>query len=120
MRQIERPLALPVDDPLLDTRQLAESTGSTPEFWDQQRTKGLGPDFVKIGRLVRYRKSAFERYLAERTVKSTAEARQLSVQDENMRRAVEAERLANKLGETPGRAASAQPRSKALRERWRL
>jgi predicted DNA-binding transcriptional regulator AlpA len=75
------PLALN-DDPLLDTPQLAELTGSTPEFWETLRSKGGGPDFLKISRLVRYRKSAIDRWFAERTVNTTTQARRFSLKNE--------------------------------------
>lgn len=65
------------DDPLLDTAQLTELTGTTAEFWGNLRTKGGGPEFIKVGRLVRYRKSAVERWFDERTVQSTTQGRRL-------------------------------------------
>lgn len=67
--------AFKFDDPLLDTGQLTQLTGTTVAFWEILRTKGGGPEFIKVGRLVRYRKSAVERWFAERTVTSTSQAR---------------------------------------------
>jgi predicted DNA-binding transcriptional regulator AlpA len=69
--------AIETSDPLLDTKQLTEITSTTPEFWEILRCKGGGPEFIKVGRLVRYKKSAVDRWFAERTVQSTAEARGL-------------------------------------------
>lgn len=65
-------------DPLIDTAQLAKETGMTTVFWESLRTRGGGPDFIKVGRMVRYRKSAVERWFGERTVRSTSEARGLT------------------------------------------
>lgn len=66
------------DDPLLETAKLVEMTGTTPQFWENLRTTGGGPEFIKVGRLVRYRKSAVDRWLLARTVNSTTQARNLS------------------------------------------
>ncbi len=65
------------EDQLLDTVHLTKMTGTTPEFWEGLRTKGGGPEFIKIGRLVRYKKSAIDRWFAARTVQSTTQARAL-------------------------------------------
>lgn len=66
-----------LNDPLLETSQLVEMTGTTPQFWENLRTTGGGPEFIKVGRLVRYRKSAVDRWFSERTVNSTTQARRL-------------------------------------------
>ena len=71
-----------MDDPLLDTSTLVEMTGTTPQFWENLRTTGGGPEFIKVGRLVRYRKSAVERWFEERTVKSTTQGKRLRKQSE--------------------------------------
>ncbi|WP_424363366.1 helix-turn-helix transcriptional regulator [Methylocystis parvus] len=65
------------DDPLIDTARLAAETGTTIEFWEALRTKGGGPDFIKVGRLVRYRRSAVDAWFERRTVRSTTQARAL-------------------------------------------
>jgi predicted DNA-binding transcriptional regulator AlpA len=65
------------NDPLLDTRQVAEKFGSTTQFVEKLRTTGEGPEFLKIGRLVRYRASAVDRWLDEQAAKSTTEARRV-------------------------------------------
>lgn len=64
-------------DALLDTAQLAAETATTVEFWEALRTKGGGPDFIKVGRLVRYRRSAVDAWFSRRTVQSTTQARAL-------------------------------------------
>jgi predicted DNA-binding transcriptional regulator AlpA len=93
------------DDPLLDTPQLAELSGSTPEFWETLRSKGGGPDFLKISHLVRYRKSAIERWFAERTVNSTAQARLFSLKNEC---AAPGPKVLRKLGR-PRKASTSEP-----------
>lgn len=51
----------------LDSRQLAAELGVAAVTLKSWRVHGTGPDFVKVGRLVRYRRSAVERWLASRT-----------------------------------------------------
>ena len=65
----------PPDDPLLTTDQVAGMFGATRAFLEQLRSVGGGPEFIKVARLVRYRRSAVERWLCERTVSNTTEAR---------------------------------------------
>ncbi len=43
------------------------------------RLEGCGPTYVKLGRLVRYRESALNRFLAERTCTSTSQRDQRGV-----------------------------------------
>ena len=57
------------DDPLLDTIQAAAEIGvepSTMEVW--RCTKRYEIPYIKIGRMVRYRRSALLRWLESRTV----------------------------------------------------
>lgn len=51
-----------VADPLLSDFDLEELTGIPRSSWQQKRFYGEGPHFVKIGRLVRYRWSEFQRW----------------------------------------------------------
>lgn len=67
------------DDPLLDTKQVAELFGSTTQFVEKLRSVGNGPEFLKIGRLVRYRKSAVDTWLAAQAVNSTFQARRARI-----------------------------------------
>jgi predicted DNA-binding transcriptional regulator AlpA len=55
------------DDPLFDTGPAAEFIGSSVPTMVRWRLGGEGPDFVKIGRLVKYRKSALERFIDQCT-----------------------------------------------------
>ena len=62
------------DDPLLDTAEAAEFLRvqrSTLAVW--RSTGRYALPFVRIGRLVRYRRSALERWRSEREFKSTGE-----------------------------------------------
>jgi excisionase family DNA binding protein len=58
-------------DPLMDQRQAAAYLDIKPgtlEVW--RSTKRYGLPFVRIGRNVRYRKSALDAFLASRTVEA--------------------------------------------------
>jgi predicted DNA-binding transcriptional regulator AlpA len=55
------------DDPLLDTPVAAAYLGSSVPTLERHRRFGTGPDWVKMGGLVRYRKSALDSYIEECT-----------------------------------------------------
>jgi len=58
-----------IKDPLLDNPQAADYIGVTPRTLEVWRcTKRYSIPFVKVGRLVRYRQSALDAFLASRTV----------------------------------------------------
>ncbi|MGJ0393308.1 MAG: helix-turn-helix transcriptional regulator [Methylocystis sp.] len=62
---------------LLDEKEVSAITGRAPATLQKDRVNGRGIPFVRIGRLVRYRKSDVTRYIAELpTFLSTAEADQ--------------------------------------------
>lgn len=65
------------NEPLFTTLQLAEKFETTPQFWEGMRTRGDGPAFIKVGRLVRYRQSAIDQWMDDRTVRSTTRGRHL-------------------------------------------
>jgi hypothetical protein len=50
-------------DPLLSERELAERFGWSPKTLQRRRWAGLPPEFVKVGRSVRYRLSAAESFI---------------------------------------------------------
>lgn len=52
-------------DPLLDDRVVEKITGRARSTLQKDRVAGRGIPFVRIGRLVRYRQSDVERYLAD-------------------------------------------------------
>lgn len=60
----------------LTTRQAAELLGVSPEYLELHRRLGDGPPFIKLtdapNGAIRYRKSALEKWLAERERQSTA------------------------------------------------
>jgi len=57
------------DDPLLDTREMAELLGVKPETLENWRTtKRYALPYIKVGRCVRYRKSDGQKFLDARTV----------------------------------------------------
>jgi excisionase family DNA binding protein len=53
---------------------VARHLGTSIRTLERKRGDGTGPRFVKVGRLVRYRESDLEAWLAAQTVQSTAEA----------------------------------------------
>jgi predicted DNA-binding transcriptional regulator AlpA len=59
------PLALP--DGLMDPRATAAYLGVSALTLADFRCKGVGPDFIKVGAAVRYRRSALESWLESRT-----------------------------------------------------
>lgn len=67
-------MAITDPDELLNQSKVAKILGTTEKFLEARRTRGGGPAFVKVGRLVRYRKSDVDRWLESRRVTSTSEA----------------------------------------------
>jgi hypothetical protein len=53
----------PNADPLLSERELAARFGWSPKTLQRRRWAGLPPEFVKVGRSVRYRLSAAESFI---------------------------------------------------------
>jgi len=71
LERIERALA--GHGTYLDTKQASELTGvaaATLECW---RRDGVGPSYVKLGRLVKYRRQDLDEYMAARIVACSAE-----------------------------------------------
>jgi hypothetical protein len=56
-------------DPLYEPRAAAEYIRSTKPTMDRWRMQRIGPDFVKIGQRVYYRKSALDCFIEENTRK---------------------------------------------------
>jgi len=62
------------EDELLTTEDLAAMTKTPPSRWHKARLTGESPPFVKLGHLVRYRKSDVLAWLAAQPrVSSTSE-----------------------------------------------
>jgi len=59
---------------LLTENEQAARWGIAPKTLANQRCRGDGPPFIKLGRLVRYDPAQTEAWLAERVRQSTSEA----------------------------------------------
>jgi predicted DNA-binding transcriptional regulator AlpA len=59
---------------LLTEAQVSEIIGRGVPTLQKDRVAGTGPQFIKMGRLVRYRPSDVQAWLAERVRRSTAES----------------------------------------------
>jgi len=51
-------------DKLMNQKEVKEITGLADSTLEQWRLKGKGPKFIKLGRLVRYRTSDVQSYIA--------------------------------------------------------
>lgn len=73
---LEAPAASPTPDPdeLLTRRETAGLCRVSERTLELLATEGGGPPFLRIGRLVRYRRSALRAWLAARERRSTPEA----------------------------------------------
>jgi helix-turn-helix protein len=61
-------------DECLDERVAARVLNTAPATLQKWRWEGKGPRFLKVGRLVRYRRSELERYLASVERSSTSDS----------------------------------------------
>jgi excisionase family DNA binding protein len=61
-------------DELLNQSKVAKILGVTEKFLEARRCRGGGVPFIRVGRLVRYRRSDIEAWLESRRVSSTTEA----------------------------------------------
>ena len=59
---------------LIDTVQLAEYLGNEVNTCEGWRLKGIGPRYIKVGRLVRYRIENVDLWLESQTRNSTCDA----------------------------------------------
>jgi predicted DNA-binding transcriptional regulator AlpA len=60
-------------EPLLDEIEVSKIFGRAVPTLQKDRLKGLGPPFVKLGRLVRYRPSEVRAWLDSQTRRSTSD-----------------------------------------------
>ena len=60
---------------LLSTKQAARMIGVSDRTLEDWRLRGIGPRFVKIGRLVRYRPADVVSFVDRPTFRNTGEAR---------------------------------------------
>jgi predicted DNA-binding transcriptional regulator AlpA len=65
--------ASPVLEHLLTVAQVSDITGRSVSTLEKDRWEGGGPPYVKMGRLVRYRPSDVQAWLAQRVRQSTSE-----------------------------------------------
>jgi predicted DNA-binding transcriptional regulator AlpA len=70
-------MPIPADnDPFLSTREIADDSGLSKSFFEKARLTGEGPEFVRMGRAVRYRSSVYRAWKDARPVfRTTREAR---------------------------------------------
>jgi predicted DNA-binding transcriptional regulator AlpA len=54
--------------PLIDEKHLCAELGISSVTATKWRAKAAGPPFIKVGRLVRYRRADVEAWLASRTI----------------------------------------------------
>ena len=60
-------------DEILSSEQYAKLTRRKPQSVRRERMRGGGPPYFRLGRRCFYRSSDIQAWIAERTVKSTAE-----------------------------------------------
>ena len=60
-------------DPLLKTPAAAPYLKVSAAWLEKKRVTGGGPVYIKIGRLVSYRRSVLDEYLAARECRSTSD-----------------------------------------------
>lgn len=63
-----------MSDELLDTDDVAAYIGLSPVTLRKWRMTGAGPNFVRLGRAVRYRKAVIDAFLTAREYATTTEA----------------------------------------------
>jgi hypothetical protein len=69
-----RPVTADCTSELLVELEAAEVMRLSPRTLQQWRVQGRGPPFIRLGRAIRYRRSAIAEYLAAHTAASTTEA----------------------------------------------
>ena len=63
-----RPMKASDDSPFIDEKRLCSDLGISSVTATKWRAKAEGPPFIKVGRLVRYRRTDVDAWLASRTV----------------------------------------------------
>ena len=63
-----RPTEIARDSPFIDEKQLCAHLGISSVTATKWRAQAVGPPFIKVGRLVRYRRADVETWLRSRTV----------------------------------------------------
>lgn len=62
---------------LLNEKVVAKQLGCQVKTLQAWRVRGGGPEFVRVGRLVRYNPRSIEAWVESRTARSTSDARHL-------------------------------------------
>ncbi|MBC7767420.1 MAG: helix-turn-helix domain-containing protein [Phycisphaerales bacterium] len=73
----KRTIHVPAEDRRLTVEEAAELLSVSVKTLEAWRRLGKGPEFVKLGRSVRYTMRALDRFTRERTVRNSAEGRLL-------------------------------------------
>ena len=68
MSTLDTPTKALNDSMLIDEKQLCTDLGISSVTATKWRARAEGPPFIKVGRLVRYRRSDVEAWLVSRTV----------------------------------------------------
>lgn len=61
------------DDFMIDQKAMSKVLGISTKTAETWRVRGFGPRFIKVGSLVRYRKSDIHEWVNSRAVKSTSQ-----------------------------------------------
>jgi predicted DNA-binding transcriptional regulator AlpA len=85
------------DDPLLTTKEAAKHLKCSESYLAKERGKGTGPEFITLGRAIRYRRSSLEAYTAAQTRTSTSQYRK---PDPRQEKRAPARRRKKELGKT--------------------
>lgn len=62
-----------MDEELMDQHAFGRMVGITTKTAEAWRVRGFGPRYIKVGTLVRYRKSDVRAWIESRIVSSTSE-----------------------------------------------
>lgn len=62
------------DGELVDQMEMSRMLEIKPKTAETWRVRGFGPKYIKVGALVRYRKSDIRAWMENRTVRSTSES----------------------------------------------
>lgn len=59
-------------DELLNQESVAKIINTTTKFLEARRCRGGGPPFIRVGRLVRYRRSDLDEWIESKRMESTS------------------------------------------------
>ena len=64
-----------LDEPLLPAEDAAEHLKVKPQTMASWRYRGIGPEYVRVGKLIFYKPSQLRRYIDDRIVRPTGAQR---------------------------------------------